>query len=100
MSQTTVEWPEGAAIALSIVVNVEEGSEYSVAEGDRGPDPVDELGVVPGKPIRNYGNESNYAYGIKAGAPRVLAPTSSAFANLPPLELSGRSAARISWTRR
>jgi len=32
---------------------------------------VDELGVVLKKPLRNYGNESNYQYGIKAGAPRV-----------------------------
>jgi peptidoglycan/xylan/chitin deacetylase (PgdA/CDA1 family) len=72
MSQARLEWPGKAALALSIVVNVEEGSEYNVAEGDRGPDPVDELGVVPSKPIRNYGNESNYQYGIKAGAPRVL----------------------------
>jgi peptidoglycan/xylan/chitin deacetylase (PgdA/CDA1 family) len=65
-------WPDEARIALSIVVNVEEGSEMSVAEGDRGPEPVDELGVTLKKPIRNYGNESNYRYGLKAGAPRVM----------------------------
>ena len=66
-------WPEGARLAMSFVVNVEEGSEMSPAEGDRGPEAVDELGVVLKKPIRNFGNESNYQYGIKAGAPRVLA---------------------------
>ena len=65
-------WPGDARIALSIVVNVEEGSEMSVAEGDRGPEPVDELGVTLKKPIRNYGNESNYRYGLNAGAPRVM----------------------------
>lgn len=65
-------WPDRARIALSIVVNVEEGSEQSVAEGDKAPEPVDELGVTLKRPIRNYGNESNYLYGIKAGAPRVL----------------------------
>lgn len=31
------QWPEGARLALSIVVNVEEGSEYSLAEGMRSP---------------------------------------------------------------
>lgn len=67
-----VTWPNGARLALSIVVNVEEGSELSVAEGDRGPEPVDELGVVLKKALRNYGNESNYQYGLKAGAPRVM----------------------------
>ena len=72
MTMVESRWPDGALIALSIVVNVEEGSEMSVAEGDRGPEPVDELGVVLKKPIRNYGNESNYRYGLKAGAPRVM----------------------------
>ena len=65
-------WPNGARLALSLVVNVEEGSEMSVARGDRGPEPVDELGVALSKPVRNYGNESNYLYGITAGAPRVF----------------------------
>ena len=52
-------WPDGAKLALSIVVNVEEGSEYSVADGDPMPEPVDELGVTLKKPIRMHGNESN-----------------------------------------
>ncbi|NBU25339.1 MAG: hypothetical protein EBS39_06935 [Gammaproteobacteria bacterium] len=65
-------WPNGARLALSLVVNVEEGAEFNVTDGDRGPDPVDELGIVLKKPVRNHGNESNYAYGINEGAPRVL----------------------------
>jgi len=67
------DWPGGNGLALSVVVNVEEGSEPSVARGDKGPEPVDELGVTLKGPLRNYANESNYLYGIKAGAPRVLA---------------------------
>jgi len=66
------EWPGGARLALSVVVNVEEGAEMSVRDGDKGPEPVDELGVVLKAPIRNFGNESNYEYGIRAGAPRIL----------------------------
>jgi allantoinase len=66
-------WPGGASLAMSIVVNVEEGSELSLVEGDRGPDPVDELGIVLKRAVRNFGNESNYRYGIKAGVPRILA---------------------------
>ena len=66
------DWPHGARLALSVVVNVDEGSEMTVRDQDKGPDPVDELGVVLRKPVRNYGNESNYAYGIHAGFPRVL----------------------------
>ena len=66
-------WSNGARLALSLVVNVEEGAEQSIRDGDRGPDPVDELGIVLKKPVRNFGNESNYEYGIREGAPRVLA---------------------------
>ncbi len=65
-------WPNNAKLALSLVVNVEEGAEARVDEGDKRPEQVDELGISLKAPIRNYGNESNYAYGIKAGAPRVL----------------------------
>lgn len=66
-------WPGDARLALSIVVNVEEGSEYTVGEGDRITEPVDELGVSLTKPVRNYGNESNYRYGIREGHTRVAA---------------------------
>ena len=65
-------WPNGARLALSIVVNVEEGAEMNIADGDPGPEPVDELGSVPRRPVRVHGNESNYRYGIDAGAPRVF----------------------------
>jgi allantoinase len=72
MQPERIDWPNGAKLALSVVVNVEEGSEMTVARGDRGMEPVDELGIHIKSPIRNYGNESNYLYGIKAGAPRVV----------------------------
>jgi allantoinase len=65
-------WPNKKRLAMSIVVNVEEGSEYSIKEGDRGMEPVDELQVHLKKQIRNYGNESNYQYGIKEGASRII----------------------------
>ena len=72
MQEERIDWPHDAKIALSIVVNVEEGSEMTVARGDRGMEPVDELGLYVKSAIRNYGNESNYLYGIKAGAPRIV----------------------------
>ncbi len=64
--------PSDARLALSLVVNVEEGSEMTIADGDRGPEAVDELGISMRKANRNHGNESNYQYGIKAGAPRIM----------------------------
>ena len=65
-------WPDNAKLAVSIVVNVEEGAEYSVSDGDKGPDAVDEMGVALREPIRNLANESNYKYGLQVGAPRIL----------------------------
>ena len=65
-------WPGGARLALSLVVNVEEGAEANIVDGDSRPEAIDEMGVAIARPIRNPGNESNYQYGIKAGAPRVL----------------------------
>src|SRR6185295_6035186 len=64
--------PTGQRLAMSFVVNVEEGAEQNIAAGDKNPEPVDELGVELKIPIRNYANETNYLYGIKAGAPRVM----------------------------
>ncbi len=65
-------WPNGSKLAVSFVVNVEEGAELLPTDGDRAPEPVDELGMALKPGFRNFGNESNYRYGIEAGAPRVL----------------------------
>jgi peptidoglycan/xylan/chitin deacetylase (PgdA/CDA1 family) len=72
MREERIDWPGGAKIALSIVVNVEEGSGDDDRARRPGMEPVDELGIHIKAPIRNYGNESNYLYGIKAGAPRIV----------------------------
>jgi len=68
----TLAWPNNARVAVSLVVNVEEGSERSVARGDSGMEAVDELGMFFKGPVRNYANESNYQFGITHGAPRLL----------------------------
>ncbi len=65
-------WPDGSRLALSIVVNVEEGAEQNIRDGDRGPEPVDELSAAPKRAMRMHGSESNYQYGVKAGAARIL----------------------------
>lgn len=69
-------WPEGKRLAMSFVINIEEGSEMSVARGDKGPEPVDELGVALKIPIRNYANESNYQYGSRPGRSGCSEPSS------------------------
>jgi peptidoglycan/xylan/chitin deacetylase (PgdA/CDA1 family) len=67
-----LRWPGEARVAVSLVVNVEEGSERSLIRGDSGMEAVDELGMFVKGPVRNHSNESNYLFGIKAGAPRLL----------------------------
>lgn len=65
-------WPDGKTLAFSLVVNVEEGAERGIWQGDKAPEPVDELVSGLKAPIRVHGNESNYQYGINRGAPRIL----------------------------
>jgi allantoinase len=65
------EWQPGARVAVSLVVNVEEGAEMSIARGDATMEPVDELGMFAREPLRNLPNESNYQYGLNQGAPRI-----------------------------
>ncbi|MDQ7910129.1 polysaccharide deacetylase family protein [Phytohabitans sp. ZYX-F-186] len=66
-----VRWPGDARVAVSIVVNYEEGSERSF---DR--DGVNEgLGEVPRRvdaPYRDLATESVYEYGSRAGVHRLL----------------------------
>ena len=65
-------WPNDAHLALSIVVNLEEGAEQNILDGDKYPEPVDEMGIALKHSVRSLINESNYQYGIKRGGPRVL----------------------------
>jgi len=62
-------WPDGARIALQIVVNYEEGGESCILDGD----PASEaflseiVGAVPLAGQRNMNMESIYEYGSRAG---------------------------------
>lgn len=67
-------WPGGARVALQIVMNYEEGSEYSIPDGD----PASEtyLTEVPGATLgpgkRDLIVESIYEYGSRAGFWRLM----------------------------
>jgi len=67
-----VEWPNGARIAISLVVNYEEGSEYSLLDGD----PTGEtMGEAPSPvPVgqRDLANESFFEYGSRVGVWRIM----------------------------
>lgn len=64
-------WPDGARIAVSFVVNVEEGAELSLASGDERNERVPESGqLVEGHPDPCM--ESHFAYGSRVGLWRIL----------------------------
>ncbi|WP_419896479.1 allantoinase PuuE [Roseomonas sp. USHLN139] len=67
-------WPGGAKLALSFVLNYEEGGENTVLNGDAGSEIF--LNETPGgNPVlgmRDIGKESQFDYGARAGVWRVL----------------------------
>jgi len=68
------QWPGGARLALQFVLNVEEGAERTVLNGD----PCSETylheipGATPIMGLRNTSAESLYAYGARVGFWRIL----------------------------
>ena len=66
-----IVWPDDARIAISLVVNYEEGSERTPLYGDSATDPMTEgFGVAPGH--RDLHNESFYEYGTRVAFWRML----------------------------
>jgi len=69
----TITWPNGARLAISLVLNYEEGSERSFAMGDPDQEALTEWGSYqfPGS-VRNLAMESMYEYGSRVGVWRIL----------------------------
>jgi len=67
-----VRWPDDAALAVSIVVNYEEGSERSKAFGDEHNEGMTEVAYILPDQYRDLGAESMYEYGSRAGIWRLL----------------------------
>ena len=68
-SPPNVRWPGGAGLALNFVLNVEEGAEYSIGEGDgRSETALTEV-RAPRVPAgqRDLASESMYEYGSRVG---------------------------------
>ena len=67
-----VEWPDGARIAISLVVNVEEGSELSPYFGDDRQQPFGTEGSARPPGVRSLASETLWEYGARAGGWRLL----------------------------
>ena len=65
-------WPDGARIAVSLVVNYEEGSEQTVVDGDPQGEVIGEVvrEITPGE--RSLAMESFFQYGSRVGVWRLL----------------------------
>ncbi len=67
-----VEWPEGALVAINLVLVYEEGSERGVAAGDDAGDGWGEYAAAGAEPpTRDLGTETHYEYGSRAGVWRL-----------------------------
>ena len=65
------EWPENARVAVSLVINVEEGAEMSLADGDERNESVYEI-IEPLEGVPNYCLASHFDYGTRAGYWRIV----------------------------
>lgn len=67
-----VRWPEDARIAVSVVVNYEEGAEYSLLDGDSHHETNGEVPSPVPAGQRDLFNESFFEYGSRVGVWRLL----------------------------
>ena len=65
-------WPNGARLAVSVVVNFEEGAELQVGDGDQRSERIGEVISVVADGTRDIGQEQIFAYGTRAGFWRIL----------------------------
>jgi peptidoglycan/xylan/chitin deacetylase (PgdA/CDA1 family) len=65
-------WPNDAALAVSLVVNYEEGSEYSIPAGDGRNEGLGEIAYDMPPEYRDLCTESVYEYGSRVGIWRLL----------------------------
>ena len=71
-SPPTVVWPNNSRIAISVVVNYEEGSEYSILDGDEAHESNNEVPSPVPPSQRDLANESFFEYGSRVGVWRIM----------------------------
>ncbi|WP_245155776.1 polysaccharide deacetylase family protein [Paracoccus ravus] len=66
-------WPAGARLALSFVLNIEEGAERNILDGDPAAEHLNaDMLCDPWREARNLVMESHYEYGSRVGLWRIL----------------------------
>jgi peptidoglycan/xylan/chitin deacetylase (PgdA/CDA1 family) len=93
-----IRWPGGARVAVSFVVNLEEGAELSVSDGDeRNEGAYEAVEEVEGYP--DLCQDSHFEYGTRAGWRRVAAALAEGRA-LATISPCGRAVERSPWLAR
>ena len=93
-----IRWPQGARLALSLVLNIEEGAELSLGMGDaRNEKTYEVVDQVEG--VRDLCMESHFAYGTRAAWPR-LRRLFAEFGVSVTLNACGRALAHSPWLAR
>src|SRR5215475_13209309 len=67
-----IVWPNGARVAVSLVVNFEEGAELAVEQGDATTERYGEVQSVLPPGVRDLVQEQVFDYGMRAGLWRFL----------------------------
>ena len=94
-SPPDVRWPNGAQLAVSFVVNVEEGAELSRADGDERNESIHEIREEVIDAV-DLCMETHFAYGTRAGYRRI-ADTLDAYGAKATFSCCGRAAERSPW---
>ena len=89
------KWPDGARVAISLVLNVEEGAELSLADGDERNESIYEI-IEPVQGAPNHCLASHFDYGPRVGYWRVMR-TIEQFGARCTVSASGRSMERSPW---
>ncbi len=93
--ELALRWPGGAGLAVSFVLNIEEGAELSVADGDGVNEAVHEVTHrIDGAP--DYCLATHFEYGARAGYARVVRRFADAGWPLT-LNVCGRALERTPW---
>ncbi|MCP5507158.1 MAG: polysaccharide deacetylase family protein [Chlamydiales bacterium] len=89
------KWPEGARIAISVVINIEAGAELSLADGDESNESVYEI-IEKVENVPNFCLNSHFDYGPRVGYWRLMRILESY--DIPcTLSCAGRAIERSPW---
>ncbi|WP_035674120.1 polysaccharide deacetylase family protein, partial [Bradyrhizobium liaoningense] len=67
-----IVWPNGARVAVSLVVNFEEGAELAIEQGDAETEHYGEVASTSPPGVRDLVQEQVFDYGMRAGLWRFL----------------------------